>query len=89
MVALDQDAEVVSIISVHTVDAYCIARAGSRDGEGRFQIDKDTIQAEFHSPELSKTLYESFKKHDSEYLDELRAYFKENPTLEDQILEGQ
>ncbi len=86
LVLMGSDDEVVSIISVQTSNAYCVARAGSCNEEGHYIIDRDAIQAEFHSPYLSKLLYESFQIHDPEYLEKVKYFFGSKPTLEEQIL---
>ena len=86
LVLMGSDDEVVSIISVQTSNAYCVARAGSRNEEGHYIIDHDAIQAEFHSPYLSKLLYESFQMNDPEYLEKVKYFFGGKPTLEEQIL---
>lgn len=87
LVLLGGDEDPVSIISVQPASAYCIAHAGVRDKEGRYIIDHDTIQAEFHSLHLTKLLYESFAENDPEYLKEMREFFKgSRATLEEQVL---
>lgn len=87
LVLFGEDGEVVSIISVQTANSYCVARAGKQDENGRYIIDYDSIQAEFHSPQLSELLYESFSRYDPGYLNEMREFFKGSPkTLEELVL---